>query len=83
MGRRLRAIARLWRYEAPPSILAAPPKPPSATDRLYLLRVDFPVSKDPEVKAAIDASFDRLREKYGLDFLVLEPGMTLSRFDDI
>ena len=49
--------------------------------RLYILRVDFPVD---EIQAGkIDAALDAHREKYGIDFIVLEPGMTLTRFDDI
>lgn len=51
------------------------------TDKLYILAVDFPVK--PEVAAAINEALEPYRQKYGLDFLVLEPGMRLSRFDEI
>jgi hypothetical protein len=49
--------------------------------KLYILRVDFPVNDQQRV--IIDAALDPLREKYGIDFFLLEPGIRLSRFDDI
>jgi hypothetical protein len=56
-------------------------KRPSRTARLYILRVDFPV--DEKREAALEAMLAPLREKFGLDFLILEPGMKLERFDAI
>lgn len=52
----------------------------SSTEKLYVLQVDFPVSE--EIAKGISASLSPLREKYGVDFMVLEPGMRLKRFDD-
>lgn len=52
-----------------------------STDRLYILRVDFPVNADSRTK--IEAALDVYRTKYDIDFLVIEPGIKLSRFDDI
>jgi hypothetical protein len=49
--------------------------------KLYILRVDFPVTN--EQRAIIKAGLDPLREQYGIDFFLLEPGIHLSRFDDI
>ena len=52
-----------------------------ATAGLYVLTVDFRV--DEEAVKAIAAALDPVKQKYGLDFIVLEPGMRLTRFDDI
>jgi hypothetical protein len=66
----------------PVSIVEAPPREAlSATDRLYVLRVDFAITRDNSVQ--MEAALDRLRKQYGIDFLVIEPGMSLSRFDVI
>lgn len=66
---------------APLSIIHAR-KPKSASiAQLYVLRVDFELT--PESLSTIEAGLRPLREKFGLDFIVLEPGMKLSRFDDI
>jgi hypothetical protein len=51
------------------------------TDKLYILRIDFPLK--PESEQKIDEALELLRKKYGLDFFVMQPGMSLSRFDDI
>lgn len=76
----------LWlsRPEVAPSVVPADLKRPPAqasTANLYILQVDFPVS--PEKRLKIGQSLDELREKYGIDFVLLEPGIKLSRFDDI
>ena len=63
------------------SIMNLPPAPPSETDRLIVLRVDFPVDEKKAIE--LDKMLAPLRAKYNLDFIVLEPGMTLSRFNDI
>lgn len=52
-----------------------------SVSRLYVLYVDHPVSKEQAEK--MDVAFDSLRKKYDIDFVVLEPGMRLSRFEDI
>jgi hypothetical protein len=62
-----KAIVRLWRGRG--------------TRRLIVLRVDFPMSA--EKLQVLDQQMAPLRQKFGLDFIVLEPGMTLSRFNDI
>lgn len=54
---------------------------PRSTRHLYVLRVDFAVG--PEQAKEMAAMRDRLLAEYGVDLLVLEPGMTLSRFNDI
>lgn len=46
-----------------------------------ILRVDFQLNQ--EKAKVLDGQLQPLRDKYGLDFIVLEPGMTLSRFNDI
>ena len=60
--------------------MAKRPRDGSATAGLYVLKVDFPVNE--EIRTAIDKGLQPLRDKYGLDFFVLEPGITLKRFDD-
>jgi len=61
--------------------IANPPKRPRArTSNLYVIEVDFPVTA--ELASKIDQALQPLREKYGLDFLVLEPGMKMKRWDD-
>ena len=59
----------------------APVQQPSVTANLYMLHMDFPVSK--EQRTEIEQGLDILRKKYGIDFMLLEPGIKLSRFDDI
>jgi hypothetical protein len=71
---------RRFRRFQPVSILEVPPRPISPTSGLYVLRTDFPV--DTEKGKELDAMLKPIREKYGLDFILLEPGITLSKFDD-
>ncbi|MBZ5621475.1 MAG: hypothetical protein LAQ69_22525 [Acidobacteriia bacterium] len=55
----------------------------AGTKGLYVVRVDFPLS-DPELRQRLEENLERLRADYpGLDFFVIEPGITLSRFDAI
>lgn len=65
---------------APLSLFAPRPKIPGL-EKLYVLRVDFKISPENEVK--MNDGLNPLREKYGLDFIILEPGMTIERFDDV
>jgi hypothetical protein len=51
-----------------------------STSRLYIVETDFAISDDAYDK--IQAHLDELRQKYSLDFLLLEPGFKLKRFDD-
>jgi hypothetical protein len=50
------------------------------TSGLYIIETDFEVS--PESYTNLQAMLDEVRDKYGLDFLILEPGFKLKRFDD-
>ena len=50
------------------------------TSNLYVVETDFAVS--PDTYNNLQAMLDVVREKYGLDFLILEPGFKLKRFDD-
>jgi hypothetical protein len=82
--KRIRELLARWRERNLPQSLmqgAARPRRKS-TDGLYVVRVDFPVSS-PELREGLRTSFGRLKEDYGLDFIVLEPGIHLKRFDDI
>lgn len=50
------------------------------TSNLYVIEADFEVS--PDAYDHLQAHLDVIREKYGLDFLIVEPGFKLKRFDD-
>jgi hypothetical protein len=50
------------------------------TSGLYIIQTDFEVT--PESYTNLQTMLDGVREKYGLDFLILEPGFKLKRFDD-
>jgi hypothetical protein len=62
--------------------LASEPRPKSKlpTSKLYIIQTDFEIS--PDSYNNLQAMLDEVREKYGLDFLILEPGFKLKRFDD-
>ena len=50
---------------------------------LYVLAVDFPMS-DPEQRARVAEGLAAVRREFPqLRFLVLEPGMTVTRFNDL
>ena len=51
-----------------------------STSKLYIVHTDFEIS--PDSYNNLQAMLDVVREKYGLDFLILEPGFKLKRFDD-
>lgn len=50
------------------------------TERLWVIQVNFPM--DEMLAKKYDERLEPLREKYGLDFFVIEPGVNLKRFDD-
>ncbi len=81
--RMLRAARDRWR-EGPKSLFALAreprPKSPLPTSKLYVIEADFEIS--PDAYDALQAHLDLLRAKYGLDFMILEPGFKLKRFDD-
>lgn len=83
MVNRLKKCFRKWRESRGLISLFRSRRRPaqSSTAGLYILRVDFPVKA--ELLARIQATLDPIKKKYGIDFLVLEPGINLSRFDDI
>ena len=45
-----------------------------------MIEADFEIS--PDAYDELQAHLDLLRAKYGLDFMILEPGFKLKRFDD-
>jgi hypothetical protein len=75
---------RFWRGTAPKSLfdLAQQPRPRSVlpTSKLYVIEADFEIQ--PDTYDSLQAQLGPVREKYGLDFLILEPGFKLKRFDD-
>jgi hypothetical protein len=80
----LRFLHDSWRGTGPKSLfdLAKEPRPKSVlpTSRLYVVEADFQIH--PDTYDNLQAMLDVLRDKYGLDFLILEPGFKLKRFDD-
>jgi hypothetical protein len=84
----LGSIARLfreaWSGPVPKSFftLAKEPRPRSIlpTSKLYVIQVDFEVL--PHALESLETQLSAIREKYGLDFMILEPGIKLKRFDD-
>jgi hypothetical protein len=82
--RLLRSVPDFWRGTAPKSLfdLAREPRPKSKlpTSKLYVIEADFEIS--PDAYDGLQTHLDLLREKYGLDFMILEPGFKLKRFDD-
>lgn len=57
-------------------------KPKSAAlSKLYVLKSNFPITEDKATE--LDNALEPLRKKFGIDFFVLEPGITISRFDEI
>lgn len=79
-------LKRFWEWLRPvPSslmMLVRQRRPPKGKlSNLYVLQVNFEVTSEHAQKLA--AAFEPHSKKYGLDFIVLEPGMTLKRFDEI
>jgi hypothetical protein len=79
-----RFLREFWRGTPPKSLFeqAKEPQPKSIlpTSKLYVVEVDFEVGSD--ALDSLQAQLSAMREKYGLDFMILEPGFKLKRFDD-
>ena len=45
-----------------------------------MVQVDFEVL--PHTLESLETQLAAIREKYGLDFMILEPGIKLKRFDE-
>jgi hypothetical protein len=80
----LRFLRDSWRGTGPKSLfdLAKQPRPRSilSTSKLYVIEADFEIH--PDTYDSLQTMLGEIREKYGLDFMVLEPGFKLKRFDD-
>ena len=80
----LRSLRDSWRGTAPRSLfdLARQPRPKSVlpTSKLYVIEADFEIH--PDTYDSLQAMLGEIREKYGLDFMILEPGIKLKRLDD-
>jgi len=63
-------------------VLAKEPRPKSRPpiSKLYVVQVDFEVL--PHTLESLETQLAAIREKYGLDFMILEPGIKLKRFDE-
>ena len=79
-----RFLREVWCGTGPKSLfdLAKEPRVKSAlpTSKLYVVEVDFEVA--PDALDSLQAQLGAIRGKYGLDFMILEPGFKLKRFDD-
>ena len=79
----LRTVRDMW-GDGPKSLLTLAkeprPKSPLPTSMLYVIEADFEIT--PDAYDALQAHLDMLRAKYNLDFMILEPGFKLKRFDD-
>jgi hypothetical protein len=70
-----------WWAARPETLMALINRPrPASTSKLYVVEIDF--SMPPPMMEDFEKNLDRLREKFGLDFLMVEPGIKLKRFDD-
>ena len=83
--RRILGLLRdAWSDTAPKSLfdLAREQRPKSKlpTSKLYVIEADFEIT--PEAYDGLQSMLGEIREKYGLDFMILEPGFKLKRFDD-
>jgi hypothetical protein len=82
--RMLRFLGKFCRGSGPKSLfdLAREPRPKSKlpTSKLYVIEADFEIQ--PDTYDSLQAMLGGIREKYGLDFMILEPGFKLKRFDD-
>ena len=80
----IHSVREAWSGSNPKSLftLAKEPRPRStlATSKLYVIEVDFEVL--PHTLESLETQLGAIREKYGLDFMILEPGIKLKRFDD-
>lgn len=76
----LNRLRRLWRCisEADSEADATAAIPPADLSRLYILRVDFPVGG--EKAELIQKALAETKRKYGIDVLVMEPGMKFETF---
>jgi len=83
LQRLLRTIRDMW-GGGPKSLLMLASEPrqrsPLPTSKLYVIEADFEIT--PDAYDALQAHLDMLRAKYNLDFMILEPGFKLKRFDD-
>ena len=79
-----RFLREAWRGSGPKSLftLVKEPRPKSRLpiSRLYVVQVDFEVL--PHTLESLETQLAAIREKYGLDFMILEPGIKLKRFDE-
>ena len=79
-----RALHKAWNSGLPKSLFTLAKERRSRsklpTAKLYVVQTDFELS--PDTYNGLQAMLDPIREKYDLDFLILEPGYKLKRFDD-
>lgn len=75
----LSRLGRIFSALMPRRSSPAPPTPiAKSISRLYILRVDFQVSA--EQKDKMHAALVPIQDKYGIDVLILEPGMKFEPF---
>lgn len=77
----MRKLREWWKQRNQLITIFSKMRRPASLTKLYVVDVGGPVPA--EQAEALNRMFDPLRKKYGIDFIVLEPGIRLRRFDDI
>lgn len=77
----MRKLREWWKQRNQLITIFSKIRRPASVTGLYVVDVGGQVSQ--EQAEALDRMFGPLRKKYGIDFIVLEPGIRLRRFDDI
>ena len=84
VARWIRRVHDSWCGTGPKSLfdLARERRPRGrlTTSTLYVIEADFEIH--PDTYDSLQTMLGEIREKYGLDFMILEPGFRLKRFDD-
>lgn len=82
MQRFRKFLSRIFRGEGLLSVFApVQHRHKGKIQNLYVVRTDFELK--PEMRRLFSESLQPLRDRYGLDFIVLEPGIKLQRFDEL
>ena len=79
----LQRVRDSWCGTAPKSLFDLAKEPRRRghlpTSKLYVIEADFEIH--PDTYDSMQVMLGEIREKYGLDFMILEPGFKLKRFD--
>lgn len=76
----MKKILAWYRSRGVPQSLATLAKKQRSTSRLYVVQMETQPS--PQHAEQMSAALQPYRDKFGLDFIVLGPGITFKKFDD-